>query len=663
MRRVAVECRAVGGGLAYLPAGYEPCPQFPWTCPMDAEEEVASDGVVVRARRGLWDTVLEVDAAAVEDWYGQGLVWGRLRRNGTRTACWNTDTLVYRRSRHALYQSHPWLMGVRSDGSAMGIVFETTRHLEMRVGARVRARVRGTGCRVVVLHAESPLALMRVLTGVTGRMELPPLWSLGYHQCRWSYATAEEAEGIARTFRERRIPCDAIWMDIDYMDAYRVMTFSDSGFPAPAAFAARLRADGFRSVWIVDPGVKEDAAYALYREGTEQGFWVMHGRSPAKGRVWPGTCVFPDFMASRVRRWWALWLARTFGGVADGIWCDMNEPALMGVRATLSPRAQHMPDRDTFPCDHAVWHNLYGYEMCRAAYDGMREAHPESRPFILTRAGFLGSQRFAATWSGDNRTASRFLHLAIVQSLSLGLSGQPFSGHDAGGFEGRCTPEQFVDWFGVCSLLPFFRGHASRRMPPREPWEMGAWAEGRCRAAIERRYRLLPYLYTQFYRAMREGVPVVRPLFTAEPTCQALRGEDVAFMIGPDLLVLPDALLKGRVPPCPEGEWVRVEVLEGDEEGLPRLMMRRGAILPLGPVVQHTINGVPDPLELVVAPDASEAAAGDLYEDDGDGWGWKKGLFRYTRVTFRAGQPLACNVQEGEWGWAPDRIVKTRVVD
>jgi alpha-glucosidase len=661
---VPVAARRVDEATLWLePEGAEACPQFPWVDAPSAGTAVPDDESVMIVTRGPKRTTLRIDLAQVEDWYGQGLVWGPLRRNGTRTACWNTDTLVYRRSRHALYQSHPWLMGVKGDGSCVGLVFETTRHLEMRVDGGVRARVAGGGCRVLMLMAASPLELVRELSRLTGYMAMPPLWALGYHQCRWSYATAEDAEAVARRFREREIPCDAIWMDIDYMDGYRVMTFSDAGFPAPEAFAARLRAEGFRAVWIVDPGVKEDEAYALYREGTEKGYWVMHGKTPARGRVWPGWCVFPDYMSARVREWWAGWLAHTFGGVADGIWCDMNEPALMGLRATLPRDARHSPDHDAFPCDHDVWHNLYGYEMCRAAHEGLVKAHPDRRPFILTRAGFLGSQQFAATWSGDNRAASRFLKLAVVQSLSLGLSGQPFSGHDAGGFEGRCSPEQFVHWFGVCSLLPFFRGHASRRMPPREPWEFGEWAEARCRAAIQRRYRLLPYLYTQFYRASLDGTPVVRPLFTGEPQAQSLRREESAFMIGDDLLVLPDCLLEGRAVPCPAGEWVSVGLLDGDpaEIDLPRLLLRRGTILPLGPIIQHTESGVPESLELVVAADKAGSASSLLYEDDGEGGGYREGRFRYTALSCSHGT-LSTESRAGEWGWPDDRHVTIRVV-
>jgi alpha-glucosidase len=374
-----------------------------------------------------------------------------------------------------------------------------------------------------------------------------------------------------------------------------------------------------------------DSEYKVYADGCVQDVWVKTADGKDfHGEVWPGACAFPDFTRPGTRTWWSALYQDFIATGIDGVWNDMNEPAIFNVPGKAMPVDNLHRGGGEIPAGpHLRYRNIYGLLMARATREGIAAARPDKRPFVLTRANFLGGQRYAATWTGDNTSTQAHMKLGIPMTLTLGLSGQPFAGPDLGGFTGKATPELWSQWIGFGSFFPFCRAHAAKGDNDKEPWAFGEKVEHTARLAIERRYRLLPYLYTVFREASVTGLPIMRPVFLADPTDLSLRREESAFMIGADLLIVPCWATK---PNLPKGTWREISLVPGDREDpdQARLLVRAGAIIPLGRIVQNTTEDSLSPLTLLVCPDENGSATGQLYEDDGDGFGYEKGQYRLT---------------------------------
>lgn len=622
------------------------------------------------SREGAFAALIEIEPNT--HLYGTGEVAGRLERSGTSIVCWNSDHAGYGVQDRSLYQSHPWVLAVREDGSSFGVLADTTWRCEIDLEDRIAFLADGEAFSIYVIEGDSPQEVLGQLADLTGHMSMPPLWALGYHQCRWSYTPDSRVREIADGFRWRRIPCDAVWMDIDYMNRYRVFSFDHVKFPHPEKLSEWLHERGFHGVWMIDPGIATEEDDRIFQEGNERDVWVRDAEgNVATGPVWPPEVAFPDFTRPDVRDWWAgLQGTMTYIG-ADGLWNDMNEPALLTSRgATLDLKCQHAGGSldagdDSSPSlppgPHAKYHNAYGMLMARATREGLQQQRPDRRPFVLTRANLLGGQRYAATWTGDNRARWTDLRWSITMALNLGLSGQPFVGPDIGGFLDNPTPELFARWMGVGTLLPFARAHADRDADEREPWSFGLDIESSCRRAIERRYRLLPYIYTLFRDAAVTGVPVVRPVFFADLQDPSLREEEQAFLLGDDLLVCPqlDPIIKTQHR-MPKGNWAPLNLEESPDDALPTLWIRPGAALPVGQVIQHTGEWDLSELTLYCAFDENGAASCELYEDDGDGYAFAEGEYRLIRYEVRDREPapsVSAKVIEGNWG-LPERSVR-----
>ena len=604
-----------------------------------------------------------IPISAGTDLYGTGEVPGPLRRNGTRTVAWNTDAYAWNAGSMSLYQSHPWVLAVRADGTAFGVLADTPQRclIDLRTGIRFEAS--GPEFPVIVCEGRSPQDVVRELARLIGTMTLPPRWALGYHQCRYSYTPDSRVREVARQFRKRHIPCDVIWLDIDYMEGFRCFTVNTWDFPDLRGLNDDLHADGFRTVTIIDPGIKREPGYHVYDSGQRIDAWVRTaGGAPYVGSVWPGECVFPDFTRTDVRNWW--------GGLAlgvDGIWNDMNEPAVFNVPGKTMPLKNiHRADAALGGTDtHARYHNVYGMLMARATFAGCRTARPDRRPFVLTRASHLGGQRWAATWTGDNVATWQHMDMSISGVLNLGLSGQPLAGPDIGGFAGAGSGRLFARWMGIGSLLPFSRGHTGKGNIDKEPWAFGPEVEATCRLALQRRYRLLPYLYTLAREASVTGLPIVRPLYFADPADPRLRDQDDSFLLGDDLLVMCRTSPDGDPPQImPRGNWRRISIVPGDldDAELPTIYLREGAALPLGPLVEYSDEKPLDVVELLANPDAQGVAVGRLYEDAGDGYGYRDREYRIMRWKVDRMSRVVGSIEEGDWS-KPLPATTVRLID
>ena len=572
---------------------------------------------------------------------------GGLDRRGQRFEMWNSDAYGWAPDADPLYKTIPFLVFLER-GQAHGLFIDTPARAQVDVGASDPSRLTyraeaGDSLDVYLLAGPDPKRVVREFATLTGRTPLPPRWALGYHQSRYSYLTEAEVRALASRLRADRIPTDAIWLDIDYQQKNAPFTVDPEAFPHFAQLIADLEQSGLHTVVITDPHLKSyqgqalPSGYVPYDSGAQGDQFVHDGRGFFVGNVWPGDSVFPEFTLSRTRKWWGeLYGPFAALGIA-GFWNDMNEPALLGDVKTLPGSIRHRLD-DGSTLDHTFVHNAYGSLNAQATYEGLRALRPNVRPFVLTRAAYAGTQRYAASWTGDNSASREHLAITIPQLTNLGVSGYPLVGADVGGFVGCPDPELLVEWTELAAFQPFFRNHSMKDSCRREPWVHGEAVEAQIRNAIERRYALLPYLYTSFEETSRTGLPVMRPLWLEYPMDESTALNARAYLLGRDLLIAPK-LLAGNIGyrvQLPRADWFdtvsgelqrgggAVEVPPSSESV--RVFARAGAIVPSQPVVQFADQVPAGPLRIDVWPGAD--CQGALYLDDGQSFAFEQGAFR-----------------------------------
>ncbi|RNC81423.1 MAG: DUF5110 domain-containing protein [Phycisphaera sp.] len=576
--------------------------------------------------------------------YGTGEVPGPLLRNGRKTVLWNSDSYGYKEGTQSLYKSHPWVLAVRKDGSSFGVIGDSTYRIEIDLTEDITFHAEGPEFPVIVIERDSPLEVVKTLAELTGKIPMPPKWAIGYHQCRYSYYPDSQVREIAQGFRDRDLPADVIWMDIHYMDEYRVFRFDDELFPDPKGLNEYLLNElNFHNVWMIDPGIGAETerfppeGYSVYEELIEGDHAVKTAHGDIyKGEVWPGWCVFPDYTRQRTRDWWAGLYEGFMAQGITGVWNDMNEPAIFNVESKTMPEDNvHAGDPEMGGGgSHARFHNVYGMLMIKATREGVQKANPDKRPFVLSRAIYLGGQRYAAGWSGDNSADWWDLEGSVPMVLNMSLSGFPFYGPDIGGFIGNGDADQFERWFGYGVLFPFARGHTAVGNRQKEPWAFGEEVEHTARQALNNRYILLPYYYSLFYDAHTQGAPITQPVFFADPSDSALRTEDDMFLLGEGLLIKPSLTLHGdRAMTMPNGIWNKLNLEGADNADIPEFFVKGGSIIPTGPVMQYTSEKPLNPLTLVVSLDEDGRAWGSLYEDSGDGYSYQNGDYLLSTYT------------------------------
>ncbi|WP_329215392.1 glycosyl hydrolase [Streptomyces sp. NBC_01485] len=472
----------------------------------------------------------------------------------------------------------------------------------------------------------TPARVLLAWASLTGAPTLPPAWALGHHHARWGFGSEEEVRRIVAGYQEHGLPLDAVHLDIDHYDEHQVFTIDQDRFPKLPVLAEELRRDGIRLVSIVDPAVKAAPGNAVYDGGVAEDAFVRDASGRlVEGVGWPGEVVFPDFTHARVRQWWGgLYAERIAQGFA-GFWHDMNEPTSFAAfgESTLPRSARH--SLEGHGGDHREAHNVYALCMAQAAYEGMRELVADERPFVFSRSGWAGLQRYGGTWSGDVATGWPGLRASLSLVMGLGLCGVPYSGPDVGGFDGSPSPELYLRWFQLGAYLPLFRTHASLRAGRREPWEFGPEVLEHARVALVERRRLLPYFVTLAHLARRTGAPYVRPVWWGAPGNRVLRDCEDAFLLGDCLLVAPvlDPGADRRAVQLPRGRWYDTatgRAYEGPgqvlvDAPLSRIpvLARAGAVLP--------VRGDDGGLELEVwAPVRGRTGGGLVVRDAGDGW-------------------------------------------
>lgn len=607
----------------------------------------------------------------VETYFGFGeKAFPEMSRDGKFIVNWNTDTFSYPVGTDPIYQSIPFFYALR-DGRAYGLFFNNTFRTWFDMGKtspdRYSMGAGGGELDYFIFTGgkdRSPKKVLEDYSALTGKTPMPPMWALGNHQSRWSYFPEKRVREIADGFRKRKIPLDVIHLDIDYMDAYRVFTWNKERFPDPKKLVGDLRSDGVQTVLIIDPGIKVDPEYSVYAEGRRLGLFVRNADGSELNRnVWPEASAFPDFTDPKAREWFGRQHKKHIDEGVAGFWTDMNEPGVFLTPQTPKPDILHHPDKtfpletphvgDGLPGDHRRYHNVYGMQMARSVFEGVRKLRSEKRPFVLTRAGFAGVQRYSAVWTGDNYASWDHLALTIPMLTNLSVSGVPFVGADVGGFNDRPSGELYTRWLQAAVLTPFLRSHSVGWAGDKEPWEFGDEHTAINRASIELRYRFLPYLYTLFYQHERTGQPVMRPLWYEFPNDKLTYLVSDAYMIGDALLVAPIVKegMRHRDLYLPSGavwiDWWTGKQFEGGkqhrvEAPLDRLpfFIRAGAVIPTQPAMQHTGERPDAPLTLNVAAgiEPGKAYAIEIHQDAGDGYGYRLSEWRRLRVEHRQGE-------------------------
>ena len=574
--------------------------------------------------------------------YGLGDKTGVLNKREYEYEMWNSDIPApHEDNFKALYKSVPFMI-VLKENTVYGVFFDNHGKSAFNLGKeyedRIEYRAEDGMMDYYVITGENMAEVIGGYTWLTGRVPLPMRWTLGYHQCRWSYKTEAEVRQLAADFRRYEIPCDAIYFDIDYMDGYRVFTWNKDNFTDPDQLITDLKEQGFQAVTIIDPGVKKDEDYYVYREGIEHDYFAIDVNGDVYiNAVWPGDSAFPDFGRQEVRDWWGEKHQFLLDKGIMGVWNDMNEPASFN-----GP----LPDDVVFTeedeiTNHKWMHNVYGHNMSKATYQGLRRLS-DKRPFVITRACYSGTQKYATVWTGDNNSLWTHLRMAIPQLCNLGMSGYPFAGTDIGGFGSDTTGELLVRWYQVGCFSTLFRNHSAMGTRRQEPWLFGKEKLDIIRKYVELRYELIPYFYDLFHEHLSTGLPVMRPLVLEYEKDINTHNMNDEFMIGSQLLAAPvvEQGATKRMVYLPAGEWVDYwtkEHIAGGQyiirdaplDTCP-IYVKAGTILPKYPVEAYI--GTKEQKKLIL-----EVYAGDgeyeHYQDDGLDFAYEQGAYNLYRFS------------------------------
>ncbi len=584
-------------------------------------------------------------------YYGLGEKGGDLNKKGYYTENFNTDDPETDDDSITYYKTIPFYVALKEE-STYGIFFDNSfrSYFDMgkEMGDRIFFGAIGGQIQYYFIPGESIKEVVKNYTALTGRMEMPPLWSLGYQQCRFSYFSQEEVRELVKTFEEKDIPLDVVYLDIDYMDGFRVMTFKTPNFDDAAGLIGDLKEKGIRTITIIDPGVKVDEEYDVFKRGKEGNHFTkkLDGEIFI-GAVWPGDSAFPDFSNKDCREWWKSELKKFISEHGmDGIWNDMNEPCVFNNdHKTMLETCLHNSDNGVI--EHKEFHNRYGFEMSRCSKEAQEELHSNERGFSMTRATYAGGQRYSSVWTGDNMSLWSQMRMSISMNANLGISGFSFVGNDVSGFGLDSSEELFIRWMEMGPFIPIFRNHSNMYTRRQEPWAFGPRAEKIAKKSIELRYELLPYIYDLYYISHKEGLPIFRPMIMEYEKDMNLLNMREQFMLGENMLVAP-VLYEGersKTVYLPKGSWFNYFTMEKLQGGkwykLPceldeiLVFVKEGAIIPTYNKKFRNVKERPNNILLKVF---GENAKGFHYNDDGHTMEYLEGKYTYMGIEFVDGK-------------------------
>jgi len=634
--------------------------------------------------KGFIHTELIKKSIKTESFFGLGDKSCSLQLRGQKVNNWNTDAFAYGKKTDPLYKTIPFYYGLKQ-GVGYGIFYDNSYRSHFDFASKVKDEVKyhaeGGEINYYFIYGPALTSVAEQYAKLTGVPELPPMWALGFHQCRWSYYPEDRFIRVAEEFRKRKIPCDSIYLDIDYMDGFRCFTVNKKFFPKLKKAIKKLDKKGFDTVVMIDPGIKAEKGYFVYDQGIEKGFFCRRtdGRLMV-GPVWPDSCVFPDFTNKKVRQWFGSLYRELYNETGvSGFWNDMNEPAVFKVKSCTFPD-EVLHHYEGQGGNHRKAHNIYGMQMTVATQQGLKKLNKKKRPFVLTRATYSGGQRYSSVWTGDNIANWEHMQLSSLQVQRLSVSGFSFAGSDIGGFVDQPEPELMTRWLQLAAFHPFYRIHSignredgsagvdqadseieQKDRLDSEPWAFGKKAEKLNRKAIEFRYQLLPYIYTTFEQHISHGTPMTRSMIFENQSSKKFISEERDFMFGRDLLVSPVIRKKARTQTInlPAGNWYNFHTykdtenkskvtLKLEEDHIP-VFAREGSVIPFHPVRQHTKEKLNEITFKIFTSD--DMSIGYYYEDAGEGYKHLKDKYKKIHFEFTGrSQAFDCIVaSEGKY--------------
>ena len=596
--------------------------------------------------------------------YGLGEQVGGINKRGKKYISRNSDNPHHQEDTLSLYGAHNFL--IISGEELFGVFFDYPGFMEFDIGYTNRDELTITAenmdMDVYIITGNSERNIVKQFRKLIGKSYIPPKWAFGYGQSRWGYKCEEDIREVARRYRENNIPLDSIYLDIDYMEDYKDFTVNKEAFPDLKGLCEDMKKEGIRLVPIIDAGVKIEKDYSVYEEGVEKGYFCTDREgNPFIAAVWPGRVHFPDFLDPKAREWFGDKYSVLLDMGIEGFWNDMNEPAIfysekrlnevlkrinelgkknMGISeffeftGIVNGLSNNEGDYDEFfhnvgekSVPHRRLHNLYGFNMTKAAGEAFERLSPDKRILMFSRSSYIGAHRYGGIWQGDNKSWWSHLLMNMQMTASLNMVGFLYTGADTGGFGCDTTEELMLRWLQLSVFMPLMRNHSALGTREQELYRFRNCED--CKKMIEIRYGLIPYLYSEFMKAAINDDMMFRPLgFDFKD--EAARNTEDQVLLGSELMLAPVCTrnAKGRYVYLPEEMLlIRMRSLEDyDCEPLPKghhyvkadlkeliFFIRKGKAIPVGKSAKNTESLDSDHLSLL----GYEGAEYELYEDDG----------------------------------------------
>lgn len=604
-----------------------------------------------------------------EKFYGLGDKTGHLNKRNYRYEMWNTDDPTpHVESFETLYKTIPFLVTLRDEFS-YGLFFDNTYRSFFDMGKEnsdyFYYGAEGGDINYYFIYGPEVKNVIKNYNKLTGTTPLPQLWTLGHQQSRFSYDTEDRVREIAKNFRDRKIPCDVIHLDIDYMDGYRVFTWDENKFSDFKKMINDLHQDGFKVVTIIDPGIKKDSKYNIFNECLENEYYITDQDGvPYVNEVWPGECIYPDFTNSECQNWWGDNHEKLLQAGIDGIWNDMNEPA--SFNGPLPENVKFENDGEAML--HKEAHNIYGHLMSKSTYKGLKNLTGK-RPFVITRACYAGSQKYSTVWTGDNQSLWEHLRMSLPMLMNLGISGFSFAGTDIGGFGFDTTPELLTRWYQASLFAPLYRNHSSQGTRDQEPWAFDISTEKNIKKYIKLRYKFIPYIYDLIKNEEKDGLPVIRPLFIHYENDSNTYNLNDQYLAGENIMVAPVVGQgeQNRKVYLPEGTWIdywtgeeyngKQFIIKSAPADVLPMFIKQGSIIPNYENQEHLDSNQINYLKLDIYPGNGEYLH---YQDDGETFKYKDGyynLYQFTQKEYSNRLEINLNILKEGYGNVYEEII------
>ncbi|MCI8885347.1 MAG: alpha-glucosidase [Dorea sp.] len=578
-----------------------------------------------------------------------------------------TDDPNHTEAKMSLYAAHNFI--VISGKETFGLFFDYPSKITFDIGY-TKEELLQVSCEyadlyLYVITGESAYDIVKQFRKIIGRSYIPPRFAFGFGQSRWGYKTKEDYRSVADGYQDNHIPIDMIYMDIDYMQDFKDFTLNEENFRDFPEFVREMKERGIRLIPIIDAGVKVEEGYPVYEEGVEKGYFCKReDGSDFVAAVWPGDTHFPDVLNPEARRWFGGKYRFLIDQGIEGFWNDMNEPAIFYSREGIEELKETIKryvqeDMETIPVweleglvtgiannpedyrrfyhnaggrmiRHDKVHNLFGYNMTRAAAEAFDRIVPDKRLLMFSRSSYIGMHRYGGIWTGDNRSWWSHILLNLKMMPSLNMCGFLYTGADLGGFDNDATRDLVLRWMALGVFTPLMRNHSAQGTRRQEAYQFGDTED--FRGIVETRYRLLPYLYSEYMKAALNDDMYFRPLAFVYPEDSFAAGVEDQMMLGGEAMIAPvyTQNAKGRYVYLPEdmlfvkfakdGAYTEELLTQGHHyveiavNEVP-LFIRKGRCIPLAEAAECMEKLDTANLKMI----GFEHAEYTLYEDDGIG--------------------------------------------